>query len=75
VVSVELLESCRSIVQSWWEQTNQKGNLIQIADVQEVTAERLAQWIGSFGGFDLVICGLEGEGGKHLLCSLITSAF
>ncbi|KAH7857384.1 hypothetical protein Vadar_012075 [Vaccinium darrowii] len=57
VVSVELSESCRTIVRSWWEQTNQKGNLIHVADVQEVTAERVAEWIGSFGGFDLVIGG------------------
>ena len=34
------------------------GNLIHIADVQEVTlSHRLAQWIDSFGGFDLVIGG------------------
>lgn len=57
VVSVELSEPCRTIVRNWWEETNQKGNLIHVADVQEVTAERIAQWISRFGGFDLVIGG------------------
>ncbi|KAL6956124.1 DNA (cytosine-5)-methyltransferase drm1a, partial [Sarracenia purpurea var. burkii] len=57
VVSVELSETSRTIVQSWWEQTNQQGNLIHIADVQEVTAQKLAQWVDSFGGFDLVVGG------------------
>ncbi|KAG5522156.1 hypothetical protein RHGRI_034364 [Rhododendron griersonianum] len=47
----------RTIVRNWWEETNQKGNLIHVADVQEVTAERIAQWISRFGGFDLVIGG------------------
>ncbi|KAL6983713.1 DNA (cytosine-5)-methyltransferase drm2 [Sarracenia purpurea var. burkii] len=57
VVSVELSETSRTIVQSWWEQTNQQGNLIHIADVQEVTVQKLAQWVDSFGGFDLVVGG------------------
>ncbi|KAG5522160.1 hypothetical protein RHGRI_034366 [Rhododendron griersonianum] len=57
VVSVELSEPCQTIVRNWWEETNQKGNLIHVADVQEVTAERIAQWISRFGGFDLVIGG------------------
>ncbi|KAK9063452.1 hypothetical protein SSX86_017322 [Deinandra increscens subsp. villosa] len=57
VISVEKSEVCRGIIQGWWEQTNQKGNLIHISDVQEVTDRKLEGWIRSFGGFDLVIGG------------------
>lgn len=57
VVSVELSEPSRNVVRCWWDQTNQKGNLIDVSDVKEVTGDRLEQWISSFGGFDLVIGG------------------
>lgn len=57
VVSVEIAEVNRNIQRSWWEQTNQKGILVDIADVQQLTNDRLEQLISSFGGFDLVIGG------------------
>lgn len=57
VVSVEISAANKDIVRSWWEQTNQTGNLIQLADVQQVNGDKLEQLIGSFGGFDLVIGG------------------
>ncbi|XP_077244159.1 domains rearranged methyltransferase 2 isoform X2 [Tasmannia lanceolata] len=57
VVSVEISEINRNIVRSWWEQTNQQGNLIDIADVQQLNSDRLEQMIDSFGGFDLIIGG------------------
>uniref|UniRef100_A0A5B7ADM4 DNA (cytosine-5-)-methyltransferase n=1 Tax=Davidia involucrata TaxID=16924 RepID=A0A5B7ADM4_DAVIN len=57
VVSVEKSEVNRNIVRSWWEQTNQRGNLIDFADVQLLNGDRLEQLINSFGGFDLVIGG------------------
>ena len=57
VVSVEISEVNRNIIRSWWEQTDQRGELIEIADVQQVTIERLDRWISSFGGFDLIIGG------------------
>ncbi|CAL5349872.1 DNA (cytosine-5)-methyltransferase DRM2-like [Camellia sinensis] len=57
VVSVEKSEICQTILQSWWDQTNQKGNLIHIEDVQDVDAHSIAQWVKLFGGFDLVIGG------------------
>ncbi|XP_071692761.1 DNA (cytosine-5)-methyltransferase DRM2-like [Rutidosis leptorrhynchoides] len=57
VVSVEISEQNRDIVRSWWEQTNQKGNLIHLADVQELNGDRLEKFIGKFGGFDLVVGG------------------
>ncbi|KAJ8442691.1 hypothetical protein Cgig2_001784 [Carnegiea gigantea] len=57
VVSVEISEVNRNIMRSWWEQTNQKGTLIDIADIQQLTGDRLEHLIGTFGGFDLVIGG------------------
>ncbi|XVF16387.1 hypothetical protein REPUB_Repub10bG0027000 [Reevesia pubescens] len=57
VVAVEKSEANRNIVRSWWEQTNQKGTLIDISDVQELNGDRLEQLMSRFGGFDLVIGG------------------
>lgn len=57
VVSVEISEVNRNIVRSWWEQTNQKGTLIDIADVQQLNGDKLEQFINTFGGFDLVVGG------------------
>lgn len=57
VVSVDISEVNRNIVRSWWEQTNQKGTLIDFADVQQLDANRIEQMINAFGGFDLVIGG------------------
>ncbi|KAI7997368.1 DNA (cytosine-5)-methyltransferase DRM1A [Camellia lanceoleosa] len=34
-----------------------KGNLIHIENVQDLDAHMIAQWVESFGGFDLVISG------------------
>ncbi|XP_043715506.1 DNA (cytosine-5)-methyltransferase DRM2-like [Telopea speciosissima] len=57
VVSVEISEVSRNILHSWWEQTNQKGNLIHVGDVQKLTLDRLEELIKSLGGFDLIIGG------------------
>ncbi|XP_010251207.1 PREDICTED: DNA (cytosine-5)-methyltransferase DRM2-like isoform X1 [Nelumbo nucifera] len=57
VVSVEISETNRNIFRSWWEQTNQTGNLIDIADVQQLNGDRLEKLISSFGGFDLIVGG------------------
>lgn len=57
VVSVELSEINRTVVRSWWEQTNQPGNLIEISDVKKLNGDRLAQLIHMYGGFDLVVGG------------------
>lgn len=57
VVSVEISEANQNIVRSWWEQTNQKGNLIHIADVQKLNGDKLEEFMASFGGFDLVVGG------------------
>ncbi|KAJ8565239.1 hypothetical protein K7X08_007815 [Anisodus acutangulus] len=57
VVSVEKSEVNRNIVRSWRENTNQRGNLIDFDDVQQLNGDCLEQLIDSFGGFDLVIGG------------------
>lgn len=57
VVSVEISEVNRNIVRSWWEQTNQRGNLIDHADVQQVNRDLLEYYMSQFGGFDLVVGG------------------
>ncbi|QCD95253.1 hypothetical protein DEO72_LG5g3346 [Vigna unguiculata] len=57
VVSVEKSEVNRNIVRSWWEQTNQKGNLYDMDDVRELDGDRLEQLMSTFGGFDLVVGG------------------
>ncbi|KAF9625122.1 hypothetical protein IFM89_019211 [Coptis chinensis] len=66
VVSVGVSEVSRSIFRSWWEQTCQTGNLIEIEDVQQLSVDKLQNYIISLGGFDLVvgghhIDGLQGE--------------
>ncbi|PRQ53968.1 putative DNA (cytosine-5-)-methyltransferase [Rosa chinensis] len=52
VVSVEISAVSRTVVRTWWEQTNQKGNLYHLADVQELNAVgALVHYINTFGGF------------------------
>ncbi|KAG9145846.1 hypothetical protein Leryth_023782 [Lithospermum erythrorhizon] len=55
VVSVEKSEVNRNIVRSWWEQTNQKGHLIDLDDVRSMTGRKLHELMRSVGGFHLVI--------------------
>ncbi|KAL2500064.1 DNA (cytosine-5)-methyltransferase DRM2 [Abeliophyllum distichum] len=57
VVSVEKSKVNRDIVRSWWEQTNQTGNLIDFDDVQDLNGDRLEEVISYIGGFDLVVGG------------------
>ncbi|KAI9085576.1 hypothetical protein K1719_032419 [Acacia pycnantha] len=57
VVSVEKSEVNRSIVRGWWDQTNQKGNLYDLDDVQLLDGARLEYFMELFGGFDLVVGG------------------
>ncbi|RYR57745.1 hypothetical protein Ahy_A05g023453 isoform B [Arachis hypogaea] len=57
VVSVEKSEVNRNIVRSWWEQTNQKGNLIDLDDVQQLNGDRIEKLMNTFGGFDLIVGG------------------
>jgi hypothetical protein len=56
VISVEKSEVNRTILKSWWDQT-QTGLLIEISDVQTLTSERIEAYVRRIGGFDLVIGG------------------
>ncbi|KAL6847613.1 hypothetical protein ACP4OV_022639 [Aristida adscensionis] len=56
VVSVEKSEVNRTVLRSWWEQT-QTGTLIELDDVRSLTSEKIERYIRSIGGFDLVIGG------------------
>jgi hypothetical protein len=56
VVSVEKSEKNRTILQSWWDQS-QTGTLIEIADVQTLTAEKIDSLTRRYHGFDLVVGG------------------
>ncbi|CAL4897640.1 unnamed protein product [Urochloa decumbens] len=56
VISVEISEVNRTILRSWWDQT-QRGTLIEINDVQSLTSERIEFYMRKIGGFDLVIGG------------------
>ncbi|KAI3452446.1 hypothetical protein Pfo_009110 [Paulownia fortunei] len=57
VVSVEKSKVNRDIVRSWWEQTNQTGNLIDFDDIQRLDGEKLETIMNSIGRFDLIIGG------------------
>lgn len=57
VVAVEISESSRNILRSWWESTSQKGNLYDVHDVCLMDASMLEKYIHSIGGFDLIIGG------------------
>ncbi|KAM3205123.1 hypothetical protein P3L10_028533 [Capsicum annuum] len=48
VVSVEISEVNRNIVRSWWEQTNQRENLIDFDNLQQ-----LRELAGAFAGGDI----------------------
>ncbi|KAI3907174.1 hypothetical protein MKW92_010403 [Papaver armeniacum] len=58
VVAVEISEVSRNIFRGWWENTDQKGILIDnINDVTMLTADKIEKLVDYSGGFDLVIGG------------------
>ncbi|KAH0936909.1 hypothetical protein HID58_004370 [Brassica napus] len=57
VISVEISEVNRNILRDFWEQTNQRGVLIEFEDVQDLTRDKIIELMKRFGGFDLVIGG------------------
>ncbi|CAI9098936.1 OLC1v1035675C1 [Oldenlandia corymbosa var. corymbosa] len=57
VVSVEISEDNRKIIQTWWENTLQPGKLLHFDDVQRFNEKTIQELITSLGGFDLVIGG------------------
>ncbi|XP_013588677.1 PREDICTED: LOW QUALITY PROTEIN: DNA (cytosine-5)-methyltransferase DRM1-like [Brassica oleracea var. oleracea] len=57
VVSGEISEMNRNIFRSFWEQTNQRGDLIEFRDVEELDDHKIEGLMDQYGGFDLVIGG------------------
>ncbi|KAJ4867782.1 DNA (cytosine-5)-methyltransferase DRM1 [Raphanus sativus] len=57
VVSVEISEVNRNIFRSFWEQTNQRGDLIEFTNVEELDDHKIEVLMDQYGGFDLVIGG------------------
>ncbi|KAF3773533.1 DNA cytosine-5-methyltransferase DRM2 [Nymphaea thermarum] len=57
VVSIEISEVSRNVLKNWWNETEQKGRLIEIANIEQLTSGKLESMMGAFGGFDLVIGG------------------
>ncbi|KAJ4827817.1 hypothetical protein Tsubulata_026154 [Turnera subulata] len=57
VVSIEISATSRSVLRNWWQQTNQRGRLVEVGDIQDVGPEQVAAWLSEFGEFDLVIGG------------------
>ncbi|KAF3784965.1 DNA cytosine-5-methyltransferase, partial [Nymphaea thermarum] len=57
VVSIEKSEISRNILKNWWYETDQKGKLVEIADVEQLTNDKLATMMRTLGGFDLIIGG------------------
>ncbi|XP_047057924.1 DNA (cytosine-5)-methyltransferase DRM2-like [Lolium rigidum] len=64
VVSTESSEMNRNILRTWWDQSKQTGELIQIDDVQRLKGDYLETLVRRVGGFDLIIGGSPCTGGK-----------
>ncbi|KAK3035896.1 hypothetical protein RJ639_033397 [Escallonia herrerae] len=56
IVSVEPSETKRKIIKQWWHDSAQKGELVQIEDIQRLSSNKLESLIRRFGGFDFIIC-------------------
>ncbi|GMH29149.1 hypothetical protein Nepgr_030992 [Nepenthes gracilis] len=55
VVSVEPSEMKRTILQRWWKNTGQTGELVQMEDVHKLTSSKLDAMMRKFGRFDFII--------------------
>ncbi|KAM0835426.1 hypothetical protein ACQ4PT_062949 [Festuca glaucescens] len=64
VVSTEFSEMNGNIVRTWWDQSKQTGELIQIDDIQRLKGDYLETLVRRVGGFDLIIGGSPCIGGK-----------
>ncbi|KAK7291738.1 hypothetical protein RIF29_07115 [Crotalaria pallida] len=55
LISIETSETKRKIVERWWRSSGQKGELVQMEDVQKLTTKTLGNLVNKFGAIDLVI--------------------
>nr|GEV95059.1 probable inactive DNA (cytosine-5)-methyltransferase DRM3 isoform X1 [Tanacetum cinerariifolium] len=56
VVSIEPSEPRRKILRQWWENSDQTGELVQIATIQKLSSSKLESLMDKFGVFDFIIC-------------------
>ncbi|CAH9108535.1 unnamed protein product [Cuscuta europaea] len=56
VVSVEPCETKRGILKDWWESSGQRGELVQMEDVQRLASNRIEVLVKKYGGFDFIVC-------------------
>jgi site-specific DNA-cytosine methylase len=64
VVSVEFSEMNQNIIRTWWDQSKQTGELIQVDNVQRLEGDYIKTLVRRFGGFDLIIGGSPCIGGS-----------
>eukprot|EP00246_Nothoceros_aenigmaticus_P009434 TRINITY_DN24954_c0_g1_i1.p1 TRINITY_DN24954_c0_g1~~TRINITY_DN24954_c0_g1_i1.p1 ORF type:complete len:160 (+),score=19.45 TRINITY_DN24954_c0_g1_i1:3-482(+) len=58
LVSVELEERVRRVVENWWEVTEQTGILVHdLHDVKHLTRDKMRALVKTYGKFDLLIGG------------------
>ncbi|XP_020521107.1 probable inactive DNA (cytosine-5)-methyltransferase DRM3 isoform X3 [Amborella trichopoda] len=57
IVSVESSDLNRRLLWNWWKSTEQRGDLIEIDDVEKLKSRELDNLMGQVGGFDVVIGG------------------
>ncbi|XP_047319096.1 probable inactive DNA (cytosine-5)-methyltransferase DRM3 isoform X2 [Impatiens glandulifera] len=65
VVSVEPSEVKRKILNKWWENSGQSGELVQLDDIQKLSTNKLESLVKKFGRFDFVICQNLSNGNPH----------
>nr|XP_043615101.1 probable inactive DNA (cytosine-5)-methyltransferase DRM3 [Erigeron canadensis] len=56
VVSIEPSETKRKILRDWWDNSDQAGELVQIATIQKLSSSKLESLMKKFGVFDFIIC-------------------
>ncbi|GJW79296.1 probable inactive DNA (cytosine-5)-methyltransferase DRM3 isoform X1 [Tanacetum coccineum] len=56
VVSIEPSKPRRKILRQWWENSDQKRELVQIATIKKLSSSKLGSLTDNFGVFDFIIC-------------------
>lgn len=56
VISVDTSEANRRILNRWWRNSEQTGELVQIEDIQTLTTKKVESLIEKFGSIDFIVC-------------------
>nr|AUH15436.1 domains rearranged methyltransferase 2 [Dimocarpus longan] len=56
VISIETSEPNRRILRRWWQESQQRGELVQIEDIQSLTTKKILNLIEKFGNIDFIVC-------------------